>query len=417
MNKVLLGASLAVALLVAACSQAPAEVPGGLGAQFGSPRDDSADVVTTDAQRGRIYVAGAYAGPYDPNSETARGDVVFFRRHDRDGSLAWKVSANAEVPGGTAIVAAADTDPSGNVYFGWGTLSGTAGQVNRGFISKYTPTGKLLFRKELPKESLNGLATDALGNVYVTATSYSETGRIFRARKYTGSGSLVWAKELRAPDEDFGDDMGGASGLDVAPDGSVFIAAERTSNGGLLFKLRGSDGKQLELSPVGGQYAQDVEVAGEAVYVYSVFDAPYNNQPVVSKFRLDGSSVWERRGYLEGDVTSGNLRYDAASGNISADAQGNVYLTGAFVIEKDGAGEDDYDPNVLVRKYTPSGGVAYNRRFVDLGTDAYGSGVATSGSELYVVGSTDGRVNGKDNGGRDAFLMRLNAQGQKVWER
>ena len=50
MNKVLLGASLAVTLLVSACSQAPAEVPGGLGAQFGSPRDDYADVVATDAE-------------------------------------------------------------------------------------------------------------------------------------------------------------------------------------------------------------------------------------------------------------------------------------------------------------------------------------------------------------------------------
>ncbi len=65
MNKVLLGASLAVTLLVSACSQGPAEVPGELGAQFGSPRDDYANVVTTDATRGRVYVAGAYTGPDD----------------------------------------------------------------------------------------------------------------------------------------------------------------------------------------------------------------------------------------------------------------------------------------------------------------------------------------------------------------
>ncbi len=72
---------------------------------------------------------------------------------------------------------------------------------------------------------------------------------------------------------------------------------------------------------------------------------------------------------------------------------------------------------MLVRKYTPSGGVAYDRRFISPTTEASGFGVAAaSSSELYVVGSTDGTVNGKTRGGREAFLMRLNAQGQKVWE-
>lgn len=82
------------------------------------------------------------------------------------------------------------------------------------------------------------------------------------------------------------------------------------------------------------------------------------------------------------------------------------------------AGAGNTDANILVRKYTPSGGVAYNRRFTDSATDAFGLGVAAaSSSELYIVGSTDGKVNGKNNGGEDAFLLRLNGQGQKVWER
>ena len=136
MNKVLLGASLAVTLLVSACSQAPAEVEGGLGAQFGSPRNDDANVVTTDAARGRVYVAGEYAGPNNDSGAAARGDVVFFRRHNRDGSLAWKVNANAEVTGVTAFVTGADTDRAGNVYFAWSLAA--AGAADRGFVSKYS---------------------------------------------------------------------------------------------------------------------------------------------------------------------------------------------------------------------------------------------------------------------------------------
>ena len=54
----------------------------------------------------------------------------------RDGSLAWKVNANAEVTGVTAFVTGADTDRAGNVYFAWSLAA--AGAADRGFVSKYS---------------------------------------------------------------------------------------------------------------------------------------------------------------------------------------------------------------------------------------------------------------------------------------
>ncbi len=186
----------------------------------------------------------------------------------------------------------------------------------------------------------------------------------------------------------------------------------------MLLKLRGSDGQVLKTVDVTGDTARQVRVGGGSVYVYSVLNTPFHFEPRVSSFRPDGSRVWERRGDFEGDETLGNLSYDAATGGISADARGNVYLTGAFTVEGDGAGADGYDTDVLVRKYTPAGTVAYNRRFTNLSAGALGRGVAAlSEGELYVVGATGGEVNGKNNGGSDALLLRLNAQGQKVWER
>ena len=409
MNKVLLGVSLAVTLLVSACSQAPAEVPGGLGAQFGSPRDDYADVVATDAARGRVYVAGAYTGPYNEGGTTARGDVVFFRRHNRDGSLAWKVSANTEARGVTASVMGADTDGAGNVYFAWRTLT-TAGSADRGFVSKYSPNGKLLFLKELPGAYTVAVATDALDNFYL-ATSGGASGKV---EKFSKSGQRVWTKTL--PIDDDSDYFVSPASLDLAADGSLYVVVNTAYDRPFLLKLRGRDGKVLKSSPVSGDYADDVEVAGGSVYVHSNLDTPFHFQPIVSSFRPDGSRMWERRGDFESDETFDNLSYDAATGGISADAYGNVYLTGTFITERDYPGRSDAD--VLVRKYTPSGDVAYNRRFLDPATGRSGRGVAVaSGSELYVVGSTGGKVNGRSNGGGEAFLMRLNAQGQKVWER
>lgn len=410
MNKILLGALLAVTLLVSACSQAPAAVPGELGAQFGSPRDDYAGVVTTDAQRGRVYVAGAYTGPYDEGGTTARGDVVFFRRHNRDGSLAWKVSANTEAQGVTASVMGADTDSLGNVYFAWRTLT-TAGSADRGFVSKYSSGGKLLFHKELPGVYTVAVATDALNNFYLATSGGASGGKV---EKFSKSGRRVWTKTL--PSDDDSDYPVSPTGLDLAADGSLYVVVNTAYDSPFLLKLRGRDGKVLKRSRVSGDYADEVAVAGGSVYVYSALDTPFHFEPIVSSFRPDGSKRWERRGNFESDENFSDLSYDAATGGISADAYGNVYLAGTFVTERDYSGRADAD--VLVRKYTPSGDVAYNRRFFDPATGASGRGVAVvSGSELYVVGSTSGAVNGRTSGGREAFLMRLSAQGQKVWER
>ncbi len=206
-----------------------------MGAQFGSPRDDSASAVTTDTQRARIYVAGAYTGPYDDSGTTSRGDVVFFRRHNRDGSLAWKVSANAEAQGVRAFVTGADTDRAGNVYFGWSLT--TASSVDRGFVSKYNSSGRLLFRKELPGAFQVAGATDALDNVYLATSTRTAAGRL---EKFSSGGRQLWTKTL--PSDAASGSPVRPAGLDLAPDGSVYVAAKAEGQP-LLLKLRGSDGQ------------------------------------------------------------------------------------------------------------------------------------------------------------------------------
>ena len=288
----------------------------------------------------------------------------------------------------------------------------TTGSADRGFVSKYSSSGRQLFRKELPGAYQVTVATDALDNLYLAVSGRTLEGKV---EKFSSSGRPLWTKTL--PRDATSGSPVRPAGLDLAPDGSVYVAANIDGQP-LLLKLRGGDGKVLKTVNVSGDRAQEVRVGGGSVYVYSVLNTPFHFEPRVSRFRPDGSRVWERRGDFGGDETFDNLRYDAATGGISADAHGNVYLTGAFVIEGDGAGADGFHTNVLVRKYTPAGTVAYNRRFTHLSAGASGRGVtAISEGELYVVGTTGGEVNGKNNGGIDAFLTRLNAQGQKVWER
>lgn len=42
---------------------------------------------------------------------------------------------------------------------------------------------------------------------------------------------------------------------------------------------------------------------------------------------------------------------------------------------------------------------------------------AADTGKVYLAGATDGKVNGRNNGGLDAFLLRLDSTGKKVWAR
>ncbi len=339
------------------------------------------------------------------DNSTTRGDVVNFRRYNRDGSLAWKVSANTEAPNTLAYADAADTDGAGNVYFGWTKQENTQAEYTvTGFVSKYSPTGTQLFRAALQNRTVTGLALDGAGNVYVAGRVDNGAANSEFVRKYSGGGKLVWERALR------GSDLSYVAELDVAADGSVYLVgstvnSEEAEVEPTLVKLRGSDGKliwrTLTGSPFYG-YATEAAVSGSFVYVIASDDTTDFSPRYVAKFRADGSRAWLRR-----------VAADRAVNGLSADAQGNAYLVGTL----SGSTQTNYyDPFAL--KYTPSGGVAFDKVFSNPATDAqaFDIGVASS-SELYLVGSTNGLVNGKNKGGNDAFLLRLNAQGQKVWER
>lgn len=117
----------------------------------------------------------------------------------------------------------------------------------------------------------------------------------------------------------------------------------------------------------------------------------------LTKYSTAGMRQWQRA------LTPSVFFY---GGGISADTSGNVYL----------AGSSDFD--LLVRKYNAAGALSwsYQPRLAGTAENAFDVVARTTG-ELYAVGATDGKVNGKNGGGYDAFLFRLNGQGGKVWSR
>ncbi len=273
----------------------------------------------------------------------------------------------------------------------------------RGYLSKLDPAGRLLWRKDLGAGEgviASALAVDAAGNAYLTLRDYGDDNAREGSylRKYGPGGQVLWQREASDP-TDLGDVV-------VTADGGVYVTAFESSGRSPLLKYDQGGTLVWEVAlPQDGLNDVAVAVGGGAVYVGA------NTGDDIKLYRYDegGALVWER--------TIPALYY-AETRDVTADANGNAYLTG-YTDPTDmytEPGDDTLD--FFVRKYTPAGGVAwtYKPRLAYTNEQAYRLEARTNG-EIYVVGSADSKVNGQNFGADDAFLVRLDGAGKKVWSR
>jgi hypothetical protein len=126
----------------------------------------------------------------------------------------------------------------------------------------------------------------------------------------------------------------------------------------------------------------------------------------IRKYNSSGKLLWTRQFGTEQD--------DYADA-VGVDGSGNVYVVGSTFGSMQGANQGRLD--VFVRKFNPDGGVLWTRQF---GTSSHerAQGVAVEGlGNVYVVGYTDGTLQGTSAGGIDAFIRRYNADGTVAWTR
>lgn len=386
----LLLAASTVALFISACSTpADLDVPT-LEPQFGTVDDDRATFVAVNSAHTHVYTAGV----------TSRlGDgTLFLRRYNQDGSLSWERRSE---PLSTIRVGGVGTDAAGNAYVAY---SGTAAT-----LSKLNKTGSLLWRKKLAADNtsygrvyVSAFVADSSGNSYVALQGYrfadegsEEDGS--QLRKYDTTGKLLWQRDFGEYDANFQD-------LAVGSDGSLYSLSAGSIQA-ILMTRYSAGGTTLWQVPIDVRSDVSVAVGGNAIYVaggdYEVDSNTFNG--LLTKYNAAGVRQWQR---VTGSFFIG--------GGVSADSAGNVYLTETKVVSV--VGESDYD--LLVRKYTAAGALSWTYQPKLSSTKEYGEDVAVrNAGEIYTVGSTDGKVNGTNNGGLDAYVFRLNGQGQKVWSR
>ncbi|ADI15509.1 hypothetical protein [Truepera radiovictrix] len=390
---------LSTLTFLAACNQSTDLPAAELEAQFGTPLNDSAEAVATDPRRGAVYVAGVDSADLTYPYES--GGNIFLRRYNRDGTLVWRKRL-VSTPGLGLSVAGLHTDASGNVYVGWSLFSdnGSEGAA----LQKFDPSGKQRYRVDIV-DGLRDFELDAAGNAYVSGLN-DHDGTIDRqrqfVRKYDARGVLVWARERVY------DDYGEPSGVEVptpqtlspAVDGSLYVTG--VLDGPVLTKYSRTGHVLWQRTlPRAFSHATVASVANDVYLVNLGRAAGQGGRVPVLKYDASGKRV------LNSAFPSTEAVNPRA---FRADAAGDLYLAGDLVRSS--------DTDLFVRKYTPALQTVWTYTPRLKGTREYASEVAlTDSSSVFVVGATDGKVNGKNFGELDAFLLRLDSQGKRVWSR
>src|SRR4051812_7835828 len=292
-------------------------------------------------------------------------------------------------------------------------LAGTAGAQTLQWSDQFgTPKG----------DAAISVAT-GVGGVYVVGRTGADLpgasgagGSDAFVRKYATDGTVLWTRQFGTADRD------GASAV-VTDSSGVYVAGStsgeftgQTTNG-----LR--DGFVRKYSPTGtldwtqqfgttnSDAVHGISVTSDGVFVvgdtYGVFDGQSQKgllDAYVVAFAASGAPKWTRQ--------FGTTSSDDGSA-IAGDGSG-VYVSGetkgAFPGRTNNGGGDAY-----VRKISPAGATAWTRQFGTAGTDT-GSGVAVSGSSVFVTGSTSGTFLHQESvGGGDSYVRRYSTGGSTGW--
>ena len=320
------------------------------------------------------------------------------------------------------------TDASGNVYMA-GTTDSDSGIASRGFqntfggnsdafLVKFNASGNRIWATYYGRQggnSGNSVATDAAGNVYLAGstedTNHIALGGFLNTSiggsaaflvKFDSSGHRLWATYYYGADTNR---VPATEGSSVATDaaGNVYLAGKTYDTTGIA-------------SPGGFQktYGSGNVYGGDAFLV---------------KFDANGKRLWAT--YYGDGVGAGFFAGTNVSG-IVTDAGGNVYIAGttsdhtgiaspggfqdtlaggqdAFVVKFDGAGN-----RLWATYYGGSGGNQFGNN--------YGNGIVSDDSgNVYLAGTTGdtGLASGgfQDilGGGMDAFLVKFDANGNRLW--
>jgi len=354
---------------------------------------------------GNVYITGWFRSPsvtfgiITLNNSDNAGNLnpadIFIVKYDADGNLQWAQSAGGMGSHDESFSICADANS--NVYitgdFGYSanTTFGNITLINKGgydfFIAKYDASGNILWAKNAGgTESDRGysISIDASSNIYIGG--YFQNSAIFGSDTIMGNGNV---DVFVARYDSYGNNIWAKSAIGTLSDNHIATGITTDASGNIY--LTG----YFKYSIIFGN-----DTLGNAGN-YSIFTAKYDSS---------GNAVWGK--------SPGGTSYDFGN-SISADGNGNVFVTGYFsssYLNFDGipvlnanVGYND----IFVAQYDASGNALWATGIGGPDYD-YGMGICTSNSgDVYVTGyfgsySLDfGNTTLINNGSYDIFLAKL----------
>jgi len=322
---------------------------------------------------GNAYVAGDTGEGLDGNTHSGGADFVLVK-YDADGNKLWtEQMGTSTIDYGSSVA----VDGAGNAYVAGSTLGGLDGNINAGdfdlFLVKYDTNGNKLWTRQMGSPSSDraySVAVDSLGNAYVAGYTYggldgntSAGGQDLFLIKYDANGNKLWTEQMGTPGPDF------AESVAVDGAGNAYVAGH--TFGGL-------DGNT---------------------------NAGYRDLFLV-KYDTNGIKLWtEQTGSSSDDIAK----------EVAVDSADNAYMAGSTLGGLDGntnAGGWD----LFLVKYDANGNKLWTRQMGTSSDDNAYSVAVDSAGKAYVAGNTSGGLDGNTNaGGRDIFLVKYDANGNKLW--
>jgi hypothetical protein len=310
------------------------------------------------------------------------------------------------------------------------------------FVSKYSPTGSLLWVRQAggnQNDNGSGIGVDAENNVYVTGyfrgtASFGTTNVVSQGdedvfvAKYSPDGTLLWVWATGGTSRDQSNSLAVDSNGNVCitgmltdtsttspyiQDETIFVT-KLDKNGNLLW-TRSAGGYGYDSGfGVAADHAGNIYVTGYVQYdatfgtlaVPAVFEIPFGDI-FLAKYDSDGTSLWVRR--PGGNSTD----YGKA---VAVDRAGNVYIAGKT------EGPTFFDSLTLssggcfIAKYSSSGEIQWTR----LGGYANTGNAVACDPQGNIYWAADLMVNIHTEGGyggQDITVTKYDTNGNKLWFR
>jgi Beta-propeller repeat len=280
----------------------------------------------------------------------------------------------------------------------------------------------------------NAVAVDAQGGVYVAGSSDASFGWTNAGlddaflRKFDAQGSSLWTNTIATVGKDKISDLAVtadqqiiAVGSSDGPNGNGSNLADAVLQS---WTVNGIAGPGLRFGSPKADAAVAVAVAGNDAVIVGWTDAaitgtdanPQARDAFVTRLSLNAAgqnslglwkTVWTRQLSCSDDCEASGVAFDP---------DGNVYVTG-FSFGDIGTAKVSQASDAFVAKFAADGTPLWQRLIGGNGEDI-ANAIAADSSGAYLVGYTNGAMADQSGSGLDdAFIARLNPDGQTQWVR